>query len=285
MAQFQSRIGMGSFESVIAAATFEIAPTFDYPGTETICPRGNADYFLTIYEVLLFFVLFPKAAKFVAYELCNRLRLCLRVLARDEWVRYVDIDGYIFQRPTSDVALTREEYYDGTTPSLLHGPQANGGWALMARIATLIQPIGVMVTRDRAIAADLPGVDSQIFIPWHDPGYAIGEETEVTRRIALISSFMNHSVIPLLKTNMRQSSPVISAYSDFTHQVAAQADRVGNGWDTTDSFAGWSILVPTSSNLTTVTCRLPSQDLFVALTSLFIGINLSQSKTAWMTFG
>ncbi|AEC32489.1 P3 gene product [Spissistilus festinus reovirus] len=227
---FYKCVGSGSFDSLIEALVFEIRPTFDYPSADTQRPYDRAGQYLCLFETLLFFVLFPKAAKFVADELANRIRHILKSIAPAEWARYVAITGFTNLQPGSDSMITRKAYiYNEQRPSLLQGAAANRGWQVMTAMAGLIEPIGEFVPRARAADAQLPTIDNRIFVPWDDVGDFEPDGTMVTTRINRVAAFMDANIIPLFRAVARQSSAQVSGFGAVNGSISSRAIRVGNG--------------------------------------------------------
>lgn len=97
--EYARRISAGSFESILEALLFEIRPTFDYPDVVPEQPHDIPGMIFCLIETLLTFVLFPKMAKFIGYELANRIRWVMSRVASLKWSEYVHHTGFIRNMP------------------------------------------------------------------------------------------------------------------------------------------------------------------------------------------
>lgn len=175
-------------------------------------------------------MLFPKSAKFIAYELCNRIRDCLKKLSPGQWDTYVRVTGYIHGMQGSDTVLQRADYiYNIHTPSMLYGAEANQGWNVVSVIAGLILPVGELIERERATNASLPSIDGSVFLPWDDPGEYNYSETVLGGRLLSIMDFMRTSILPLLRNKFMQGGAQISALTALGATIESKANRVSRG--------------------------------------------------------
>lgn len=228
--EFSRRLAAADIGSVYELLGYEIGPTFLYPLPNKECPTGPEGVYLTLLESMLYFVLFPKSAKFIAYELCNRIRDCLKKLNPSQWSTYVRVTGYIHGLRGSDTVLQRSDYlYNVHTPSMLYGPAENLGWNVVAVIASLILPIGQLVARDGANNANLPSIDGSVFLPWDDPGEYNYSETELGGRLLAIMDFMQTNIIPLIRAKFLQSGTQISALATLASTIESKANRLSRG--------------------------------------------------------
>lgn len=99
----------------------------------------------------------------------------------------------------------------------------------MRVISELIAPIGSRRNRDRARNANLPIFDEFVFVPWDDPGNDIYGESMLTHRIRSILSFVQTTIVPLLKKEYQQSTSIVSAVCNIILSITERSTRVGNG--------------------------------------------------------
>lgn len=134
--EFSKRLSAGDISSVVELFAYEIGPTFLFPTPNRDTCIGSDGIFFMLLEALLYFVLYPKSAKFIAYELCNRIRECLKKLDPGSWSTYVRDTGYTHGRQGSDMVLKRNEYlFNLYRPAMLYGPAQNRGWQVVSRIS------------------------------------------------------------------------------------------------------------------------------------------------------
>lgn len=228
--EFSRRLSAGDIGSVYELLGYEIGPTFLYPIPNKDIPTGSEGIYFTLLESILYFVLFPKSAKFIAYELCNRIRECLKKLSLSQWNNYVRARGYIHGTQGSDAIIQRADYLHNIhSPSLLHGPEANRGWNVVTLIAALIMPVGNMVERERAENANLPSIDASVFLPWDDPGEYSYTETVLGSRLLAIMDFMQTAVLPLIRARFLQAGAQISALTAAASSIESKVNRVSRG--------------------------------------------------------
>lgn len=209
--EYARRISAGSFDSVLEALSFEIRPTFDYPDMATEQPTDMPGLVFCLIETLLTFVLFPKMAKFIGYELANRIRWVMSRVAPLRWTEYVHHSGFIRNMPGVDQRIPRAENLSNVQrPNIFYPAGMRNAWAPMRVISELITPIGRRRNRDRARNANLPIFDEFVFVPWDDPGNDVYGESRLTHRIRSILSFVQTIIVPILKKELSQTTSVIS---------------------------------------------------------------------------
>lgn len=227
--EYSRRLSAGSFESVLEALSFEIRPTFDYPEIIPEKPHDIPAMIFCLVETLLMFVLYPKMAKFVGYELANRIRCVMLKVDPLGWSTYVNNTGFIHGRPGVDQAISRNEYLNnGQRPSIFY-QGARNVWGPMRHITELILPFGSRRNRERARAAGLPIFDESIFVPWDDPGDEVYGESQLTNRIRSILMFVQTDIVTRIKRHYLQSASIISAVCNILLAIADRAPRAGNG--------------------------------------------------------
>lgn len=176
------------------------------------------------------FSFFPKMAKFIGYELANRIRHILRQLDPVGWTRYVGEVGFIRGQPGVDKEIERTAYLSGAErPSMFYPPQGGRLWEPMRQIGALIIPIGTPRNRDRAVAANLPIYDQAIFVPRDDPGNDMYLETETAHRLRLIIAFLQSYMLSAIARNQRVAASVVSAMSSILLVIVDRGPRLGNG--------------------------------------------------------
>lgn len=200
-AKLNGLVASSDFDDLIVTVVLQISPTLDFPVLYSVNPTELTSAMLYLFETVLFFVIAPKTAKFVAYELCNRMRIFFRRFLLEEWYLYVANIGYLNGIPGTDAAASREGYLAGIeVPTFLNGYHANTSGSkvssIFSTIATLIQPVGAMYNPGNFDEDYTPRIDRQVFLPYAPLSNNIDDDNLFSDRLRLIIHFFSGTLAP-----------------------------------------------------------------------------------------